>query len=610
MITIYKNIFSKEANYIGIDKALERIKNGKSKEQIDEIRNTLDKEKANKLKSNLPSVCFSGKFGNNRQDVDLIQHSGYIVLDFDNIKDVEFKKEDLAAKPYVKAAWVSPSGKGVKALVKIADKDKHRSHFQALKDIYPDVDPSGINVSRVCYESYDPEIVIKDTVISFTKTKDIEKVYDKVTITNNIDIFNNIFKWLSNKGEAFTSGERNIFIFKLASACCRFGIPQDECFSLCNMSFLANDSTFTNKEAELAIKSAYRSNQGLMGTASFENDQLVDKVSKREVSVTDEEIFNNGEKPTDVIYGVDVKGEALSIFDNGYESATSTFVTVLDEFYKWKKGEITLLTGIGNHGKSTFAKYLLLIQVIKNKSKIAIFTPEEIAPEFFHDLVEVYFGISCTPNNPYRPSRLQYEKVYDMISSHFFIVYPKDLSPTPEYIKEKFLELIIKENVSFCVVDPFNQMTNDYSATGNNIASYLEIVLADFCRFTQRNNVHFVIIAHPNKLHKDNTGNYSVPDVYDIQGGSMWVNKMDNILVFHQPYRSTDPSSTVCEFHSKKIRRRKIVGTIGSTQLEYVPRTRRYLFNGADPFVDILTESKEVKQLALPINHNFDLENF
>ena len=49
MITIYKNIFSKEANYISIDKALERIKNGKSKEQIDEIRNTLDKEKANKL---------------------------------------------------------------------------------------------------------------------------------------------------------------------------------------------------------------------------------------------------------------------------------------------------------------------------------------------------------------------------------------------------------------------------------------------------------------------------------------------------------------------------------------------------------------------------------
>ena len=88
MITIYKNIFSKEANYISIDKALERIKSGKSKEQIEEIRNAVDKEKANKLKLNLPSVCFSGKFGNNRQDADLITHSGYLVLDFDHVKDV------------------------------------------------------------------------------------------------------------------------------------------------------------------------------------------------------------------------------------------------------------------------------------------------------------------------------------------------------------------------------------------------------------------------------------------------------------------------------------------------------------------------------------------
>lgn len=606
MVTIYKNIFSKEANYISLESALKRIKNGKSKDQIDEIRNTVDKEKANKLKLNLPSVCFSGKFGNNRQDIDLIEHSGYIVLDFDNVKDVEFKKEDLSRKPYVKSVWVSPSGKGVKALIKIADKTKHREHFQALQDIYPDIDKSGINLSRVCYESYDPDIIIKENVISFTKIKEIERVFEYVSVTNNLEIFTKILKWLSNKGEAFVSGERNIFTFKLASACCRFGIPQEECFSLCNMSFLANDNTFTNKEAEAAIKSAYRSNQALFGTASYENEKLVDRVSKKEVSVTDADMFDNGQKPIDVVYGVDVKGEALAIFDNGYESATSTYITQVDELFKWKKGEVTLLTGIGNHGKSTFAKYLFLIQIIKNKSKIAIFTPEEIPPEFFHDLVEVYFGANCTPANPYRPSRLQYEKVYDIITSNIFIIYPKDLAPTPDYVKGKFLELIVKEGVSFCVIDPFNQMENNYSKSGNNVANYLEVILSEFNRFARRNNVNFIIVAHPHKMQKGADGNYPCPDVYDIQNGSMWVNKMDNILAFHQPLRSTDPSSTVCELHSKKIRRRKIVGSIGKIQIEYVPRTRRYLFNGNDPFVEILSDSKEAKQMSLPINKDFD----
>jgi hypothetical protein len=81
--TIFKNIFSKEPHFITIEKALERIKSGSSKELVIEIRNTLDKEKANKIKLNLPSVCFSGKFGNDRKDEQLIEHSGFIVLDFD-----------------------------------------------------------------------------------------------------------------------------------------------------------------------------------------------------------------------------------------------------------------------------------------------------------------------------------------------------------------------------------------------------------------------------------------------------------------------------------------------------------------------------------------------
>ena len=55
MITIFKNIFSKEPHYITIDKALERIKTGKSKYQVDLIRNSLDKERSNELKNPLHS---------------------------------------------------------------------------------------------------------------------------------------------------------------------------------------------------------------------------------------------------------------------------------------------------------------------------------------------------------------------------------------------------------------------------------------------------------------------------------------------------------------------------------------------------------------------------
>ena len=67
MVTVFKNIFSKEPHYISVDAALARISAGKSKSQCESIRETIDKEKAQKLKANLTSVCFSGEFKKDRQ---------------------------------------------------------------------------------------------------------------------------------------------------------------------------------------------------------------------------------------------------------------------------------------------------------------------------------------------------------------------------------------------------------------------------------------------------------------------------------------------------------------------------------------------------------------
>ena len=149
--TAFRNIFSKEPNYITIESALNRILSGKSERLVKEIRETLDKNKSAKLKANLPSICFSGKFGADRKDEQLIEHSGFIVLDFDNVYELRDKQTEIISHKFIYACWVSPSGNGLKALIKIADGKKHREHFQALQDVFPEIDRSGINTSRVCY---------------------------------------------------------------------------------------------------------------------------------------------------------------------------------------------------------------------------------------------------------------------------------------------------------------------------------------------------------------------------------------------------------------------------------------------------------------------------
>lgn len=603
MVTIYKNIFSKEPIYIEVDKCLERIKNGRSEVRVNEIRSVIDKERANKLKSNLPSVCFSGRFGENRTDNELIEHSGFIVLDFDNIEDTETLKHTLIAENYVKATWISPSGNGVKALVKIADPTKHKEHFQALQDLFPDIDKSGINPSRVCYESFDPDIFINETVKPFTKVKIVDRVKEKFAETDNGKTFDKILKWLSNRGDAFVTGERNLFIFKLASACCRFGLNEDETERYINNEILINDNSFTHSEAVLTIKSAFKINASKAGTAVFENERLVEKSSKKEIEI-DQSIYDLNVRPKDVLFGEDVKAEAMNLYEYGYEDAETTEIPELDEYWKWKKGEITLLSGIGNYGKSSLLKYILLLKTMKRGHKWALFAPEDFpAHEFYHDIAEIMIGMDVTPRNSInRPSKVIYEQVYDFVSKHFFFVYPKDISSTPEYIKERFLELIIKEKVNGVVIDPFNQLDNDYSKVGGRDDKYLEVVLADFKRFAQVNNIPFIIVAHPKGgIKKDPKGNYECPDVFDLAGGAMWNNKMDNILIYHRPYRGENPEATNCQLHAKKIRRQKTVGKIGTLDFNLKRYSRRFLFGRDVDYIELINDKnrKEPEQPKL-----------
>lgn len=607
--TIFKNIFSKEPHFITIQKALERIKSGSSKELVTEIRNTLDKEKANKIKLNLPSVCFSGKFGSDRKDEQLIEHSGFIVLDFDDISDLRDKQTDIISNDFVYACWISPSGNGLKALVKIADGSKHREHFQSLQEVFPEIDRSGINVSRVCYESFDSEIYVNDKASVFTKAKKIEKII--VSEAQNIDDsenFRRILKWLTNKNDAFVSGERNTYIFKLASACCRFGIEENAALGLISAEYIVSND-FTMSEMKSAVKSGYRANSGNFGTASIQKEKLVNKATNYEIDVKKEFTEENGEnyRIEDVVYGIDVKDRALIINERGFEKIMGIGVPELDYLFKPKRGEISLLTGIGNYGKTAWQKSQILSRIIMYGEKVATFSPEDTpAEEYFHDFVEMLLGCECTPYNPNRPSGEVYEAAYDFVSKHIFYISAEMLSPTPQYIKEKFLELIVQEKVDFCCIDPFNQMTNDYKGFGGRTDKYLETLLSDFSRFAKKNDVYFWIVAHPKLMERDKSGNYKCPDVFDVADGAMWNNKMDNINVYHRPFAQTDPNNSLAEFHSKKIKK-KSVGRKGFILVEYLWERRRFFIEGKDFIQDMLNKKgydfwkrKEASQAWLP----------
>jgi hypothetical protein len=286
-VTIFKNI--QETNtpfYKSVDVVFDRIKKGNSKNLVDGIRNEQDNDLRNKIKKNLPSVCFSGKF-TKRADSAILEHSGLICLDFDKFPSeeemVQFN-EFIQKDKYTFASFVSPSGNGYKVVVKIPKDHKfHKMYFDALNDYYesPYFDSVTKNLSRVCYESYDPNIYINKDSEVWTVKADFEQFETKerkaiIQVDNVDDKIKALMVWF-NKKYSMTEGGRNDNLFKLVCAFNQYGVGKLDAISFCSQF---EQNGFTAYEIGTIIDSAYKKVEDF-GTKYFENSKVIDNVSRK-----------------------------------------------------------------------------------------------------------------------------------------------------------------------------------------------------------------------------------------------------------------------------------------------------------------------------------------
>ncbi len=139
----------------------------------DEKANASLRDRIDKLKKELPSITISGTFpSGERKKEKLIQHSGLLQIDVDKLSldQVPLVKDQLAQDPHIEATFVSPTGTGVKAVMRIPvclDNEEHRQTFLAAENYLfqkyqVKIDPSTKDVSRVMFVSYDKDLVFNN----------------------------------------------------------------------------------------------------------------------------------------------------------------------------------------------------------------------------------------------------------------------------------------------------------------------------------------------------------------------------------------------------------------------------------------------------------------
>ena len=233
--------------------------------------------------------------------------------------------------------------------------------------------------------------------------------------------------------------------------------------------------------------------------------------------------------------------------DIGWQNAATTFNCEL--------GQMTVVTGIPSHGKSTWVDALRVNLWKLHGWPSAAFSPENWPVE---DHLSVIVEMFARKNEREMTDEESSHYLQRLMGGFYFIQPQRDQDMlTVDEILARAKSLVYQHGVKVLVIDPWNEILHNLEK-GEREDQYISRMLAKIRRFARVNMVHVFLIVHPKQLIKDKDGKYPRPQAYDIAGGAMWRNKADNMICVFRPDMTS--SATVVFVDKIRFRRNGKVG--------------------------------------------------
>lgn len=563
MITIYPNFSeTKAGTYHDINKVLAGIRQPKEStvNLIEEIRHEADSKKRSALKKKLACILFSGKF-TSRKDNAIQEHSGYTVVDLDHVPDVDSLKQKLKLIPYVKSAFVSPSGDGVKVVVRIPKSIQyHRENYSAmLSDLQKALslgeeyfDSTSKNESRICFTSYDPDIYIASNARCFTppKKEEISHVdYNKINIAVNMI-------------RLAVDGEKHDKLYRasyLLGGYIASGMVEE------SLAIQVLENEIKNKNID-SFTQAQRTIQD--GIRDGKNAPLYD-IEKIENSASIEEIkikLQSNQRGYDFLSDLKEDRDMVLRYKTGdFQKGKTTGHKELDKFFLFKEGVTSVVLGHANVGKSYFMWWLMVLSAVIHKWKWIVFSSENKSHQIKKKLVEFKASKSIQDMH-----EAEIHKHMDWVDEYFnFIRIDRHYSSIQ--ILEYATILSQEDTYKGLLIDPYNSLSIDqnlWREVGANKHEYDYTVAAYMNNFADQNNISIFINAHAisealrkkhPKSRKDEVphryeGQPMPPESADIEGGGKFVNRVTGFFLVVHRYLYDDDDWNITKVEVKKVK--------------------------------------------------------
>lgn len=546
-------------HYSSVSKILEGIKNGKAREQIEQIRSADSQEEVSRLKMNLPCVLFSGVFdipivktrndgtmyNSFRTDESLSTHSKFVCFDIDDV-DADKYKADAHKDEYIYALWKSPSGTGCHGLIKIADGNRHEEHYTALLKRYPVFDPTARNPSRVLFFSYDPDIYINENAKTFFEVS--EKILTRgVSMTSGFTDYKRLgvaakMIRISEQGNRHNAVIKASYLIGglVAGGVVEYEIGKMVLEHEVYQKFDASDVDIEIRAVADGIKAGQYMPISDMEKHEREIMDIVgaieDELSFLSNNRSDEEYMRRYRA------GLIPMGKPF-----GYED--------MDKYLLIKEGEFYATLSHSHTGKTTVNLWLIFLSALKHDWCWVVYTGENKVASVKMRIIEFYTGykIKDCPED-------FFQQAMGWINERFFFVNNDTMHEYTDLLN--YAESVSKfHSIKGLLIDPINSLK---VSAKNSKYDYDMEMYTNMLLFTKRTNISILISIHTRtqaQRERTKDGNQLMPFPADADGGAVLYNKADVFIVMNRNIQ--DPETwMITELFVSKNRNKETGGDV------------------------------------------------
>lgn len=278
------------------------------------------------------------------------------------------------------------------------------------------------------------------------------------------------------------------------------------------------------------------------------------------------------------------EGEIL----NGYKMDVTKYEMDLDNFCPYKQGQLVTIVGHPNAGKTTTQLYLGALLAKKGKKGI-IWSGENRISVLHKNFTRFYTGVENVTQDHLIETRKHVKYIINKRSFNY-----KEIIEQAMYLLDYGFEW------DWFLIDPYNGLSINNPSRLNMhdyhymVADYLRL----FCMNANKTvflNCHTLTESQREK--HDANGERPAPFASYVEGGSKFINKSDDVMVYHRnPKSKIDGRKFITEIHVDKVRNQEFGGE--QTQLDQ-PIQLRYRIDrtGFDVVGSQMKREENIKQM-------------